>query len=415
MAIIAEKRGRWLLRVYTTVDPASGKPNASGPQGKPLKIQRSITLGPKDAVLTSKNSPALLQLAHNKAAEIKRMEEAVAAGEIRPCGDVTVADFYEQVFLPQMEKEKTVSTIRSYKLYWNAYLKEHFNHTKTLRGYESFTATNFLERLATTLSANTVMHARAVASAIFAYACAKGYIPANPWRDARKKIKCQNVEDTHAYSEAEVERILEALENVQGREKYSAQQAEMLVSVCFYAGCRPSEAVSLQWQNIDLNAGTIHICEATVNGKRKQTTKTEENRTVEMQSPLRNRLKLWHTFWQAPDKGLVFPNQSGEKPINLSDISARIIGPTLEKVGLAWHGLYACRRGFGTLLFESGATVEEIAANMGNSIAVAYKTYIKDKKRTAARGIAKVNAARRLAHESGPRRLREPEQLEAGV
>jgi len=57
---------------------------------------------------------------------------------------MTVAQFWETVYLPQMEKEKTPSTIRSYKLYWGGYLRDHFKHTKTLRGYEAYSATNFL-------------------------------------------------------------------------------------------------------------------------------------------------------------------------------------------------------------------------------------------------------------------------------
>src|SRR5207253_9355393 len=121
----------------------------------------------------------------------ERWESLIAAGEeVRPVTDMTVSKFFETVFLPQMEKELTPSTIDSYRRYWNAYLKDHFNHSKTLRTYEAFTATNFLEKMAQQYSKNTVSHIRAVASAIFAYAISKGYLIAatgetkNPWRDA---------------------------------------------------------------------------------------------------------------------------------------------------------------------------------------------------------------------------------------
>ena len=93
-----------------------------------------------------------------------------------------------------------------------------------------------------------------------------------------------------------------------------------------------------------------------------------------------------------PSSGLVFPNRGGDKPINIGDVSARIIKETLEKAGLDWHGLYACRRGWGTMAFEYGMSVEEIAANMGNSIEVAFKNYIKGKSRTASRGMGKLAA-----------------------
>jgi integrase len=158
---------------------------------------------------------------------------------------MTVAKFFEDVFLPHIRSEKAPKTVESYEGYWKAYLAEHFNHTKTLKNYEAFTATNFLEKLATKHSRNTVTHCRAVASAIFAYAIAKGYLVAaagetkNPWRDARKNIKCQDVKETHAYTIEEVERILDTLEKINGRQEYSARLAGMLVTICFYGGLRP--------------------------------------------------------------------------------------------------------------------------------------------------------------------------------
>jgi integrase len=126
-----------------------------------------------------------------------------------------------------------------------------------------------------------------------------------------------------------------------------------------------------------------------VAGQFKKTTKTEENRTVPMLPQLRNRMKLWAMKWQYPTDGLCFPNQSGDKPININDVSARIIGPALKRLGLEWKGFYACRRGFGTTLYNMGASMEEIAAAMGNSPDTAFKHYVKDKSITAAKGVAR--------------------------
>jgi hypothetical protein len=100
-------------------------------------------------------------------------------------------------------------------------------------------------------------------------------------------------------------------------------------------------------------------------------------------------MKLWAMKWQYPVDGLVFSNQSGDKPININNVSARIIGPTLKRIGLEWKGFYACRRGFGTTLYNMGASMEEIAAAMGNSPDTAFKHYVKDKSITAAKGVAR--------------------------
>jgi integrase len=400
MASIFQASGAFHLRLYSSVNVHTGVPNAIGEMGKPMRTQQSVKLVRKDDTLNkTARSTNVLLLANAKEAQIKAWEGRAASStpgeEMRPSDDMTIADFFDTVFMPQMRLELTPSTIDSYRRYWNAYLRDHFNHTKTLKSYEAFMATNFLESLAATKSKNTVMHARAVASAIFAYAIAKGYIKAatgetkNPWRDARKNIKCQETEELTAYTAAEIETILDALEHVSGREEYSATLAGMLVTVCFYGGLRPSETAGLRWENVDLTLGTIQVCEAFVAGHFKKTTKTEENRTVPMLPQLRNRMKLWAMKWQYPVDGLVFSNQSGDKPININNVSARIIGPTLKKIGLEWKGFYACRRGFGTTLYNMGASMEEIAAAMGNSPDTAFKHYVKDKSITAAKGVAR--------------------------
>jgi integrase len=400
MASIFQASGAFHLRLYSSVNVHTGVPNAIGEMGKPMRTQQSVKLVRKDDTLNkTARSTNVLLLANAKEAQIKAWEGRAASStpgeEMRPSDDVTIAKFFDTVFMPQMRLELTPSTIDSYRRYWNAYLRDHFNHTKTLKSYEAFMATNFLESLAATKSKNTVMHARAVASAIFAYAIAKGYIKAatgetkNPWRDARKNIKCQETEELTAYTAAEIETILDALEHVSGREEYSATLAGMLVTVCFYGGLRPSETAGLRWENVDLTLGTIQVCEAFVAGHFKKTTKTEENRTVPMLPQLRNRMKLWAMKWQYPVDGLVFSNQSGDKPININNVSARIIGPTLKRIGLEWKGFYACRRGFGTTLYNMGASMEEIAAAMGNSPDTAFKHYVKDKSITAAKGVAR--------------------------
>jgi integrase len=293
--------------------------------------------------------------------------------------------------MPWIEAEKEASTIKSYKSYWSAYLKEHFNHSKTLKGYEPYMGTNFLEKLATEYSENTVSHARALASAIFTYACAKGYITTNLWRDVKKTVAGQDVEECVAYTQKEIEAVLDALEGVSGREEYSAKMAGMALSVGFYAGLRPSETAGLRWENVTENA--IVVNQAYVIGATKGT-KTGKNRTVVMLPQLRNRMKIWGMKWHSPTTGWVFPNQSGDAPININDLSSRVIKTTLKKAGLDWLGFYSARRGFGTMLVLAGATLDEVADAMGNSPDVVFRHYFKDKTSSlAAKGIAKVAAA----------------------
>jgi integrase len=137
----------------------------------------------------------------------------------------------------------------------------------------------------------------------------------------------------------------------------------------------------------------IHVKQAYVVGTSKGT-KTGKNRTVVMLPQLRNRMKLWAMTWKYPTEGWVFPNQTGTAPINMNDLSSRVIATTLKKFGLEWQGFYSARRGFGTMLVLAGATLDEVADAMGNSPDVVFKHYFKDRDSTlAAKGIAKLAAA----------------------
>ena len=345
-----------------------------------------------DGLYRFKSSPAVLELMKEKIQQIEHWEHLADTGEERPPdGNMTVAEFYNTVFLPYVKANKEVSTAKSYERYWNAYLKDHFNGTKTLSSYAPYQGTNFLEQCARTYSVNTVMHIRAVASAIFSYATAKGYIKVNPMRDVKLTVKGQDMEDGYAYSVKEVELILEALERVTGREEYSAKMAGMVITTCFYAGLRPSEAAGLRWENV--TADTLQVKEAYVAGSHKGT-KTGRTRTVVMLPQLRHRMRLWAMAYQFPTSGWVFPNQDGNTPININCLGARVIKTTLEALGMDWQGLYACRRGFGTLMVDAGASLEETSQAMGNSPTVCYRHYyLPRESKLAASGIAKLNAA----------------------
>src|SRR5581483_1584237 len=59
---------------------------------------------------------------------------------VAPTNDITVADFFEKVFLPAKRGLRdscklAAVTVRDYEKYWTAFLKGHFNGTQTLRNY----------------------------------------------------------------------------------------------------------------------------------------------------------------------------------------------------------------------------------------------------------------------------------------
>jgi len=83
--------------------------------------------------------------------------------------EMRIADFWEHCYLPYLEEVVTLtgkprkkpSTVRGYKQIWNQHLKAHFAN-RTLREYEPFMGTQFLQTLTSTQSKVTIKHIKAL-------------------------------------------------------------------------------------------------------------------------------------------------------------------------------------------------------------------------------------------------------------
>jgi integrase len=388
---LRENDSRRTLAVRSLSRPVDGQSRfkrylTATASGKPYRIQQSTKLVDKDdRDHATAKSPDVIILAANKAKQIKQWELDAGNGAVDvPNSNLSVGEFVETVYLPFIKANRTPSTYASNKSYWNRYLKDFFNGSKTLKSFQPYMGTALLTKLASEYSANTVKNVRAVGSAIFAHALATGYLKvaggtdrkaANPWTGVLKNIRCQPVDETIAYTLDEVEQILAALEAVTGRGENNARVAQMIVSLCFWAGLRPSEAAGLDWKDVSFERNSIRVCQVFVEGQLKLTTKTEETRDVPLLKQLRNRLKLWHDT-ESTSTGLVFQNRVGDA-ININDLSSRTIASALKGTDLAWRGLYSLRRGFGTMFANAGNDLHTTSIVMGNSIEVCERHYYK--------------------------------------
>ena len=413
MATIYEAHGSFHLRLYSNVDITKGDGTLlpADENGKVLRKQQSVQLCRKDdGLYRTKSAPAVQRKAADKQDEIKRWEDAHANGDSVTANPyMTVADFYYKEFLPTLEKlvasgKRSHATIKSYQRYWDTYLKDHFNGTKTLRGYTSSIGARFLQNLkkddGSTYGENSINHIHSTASGIFTLAVEREYIEHNPWNDIKKSnVPSTSPEEGVAFSEREVETMINNLAlNMSERERRSVELAQMVLAIGMWAGLRPSEIAALKFEDIDLDRGTIRVHSAHVYGKTKQNTKTGKDRVVFYLSPLAGRLRLWISEHQNSINGWLLENRDGN-PINLNDLSARIIGPSCQKYGIDWYGatFYALRRGFCTVLVQSGASCEEVAKQAGNTRDIVWKHYYKDATHElASNAAAKYEAARRL-------------------
>jgi integrase len=247
---------------------------------------------------------------------------------------VTVAEFWDNTYLPFIESNLKPSTLNGYQQIWSQHLKTHFG-TIVLNDYRTPLMSNFLTNLAKTLRPRTLNHIKWFASAIFAHAVAMGLCESNPIRDAKVLGKTLANGVTGSYSLEEVENVISAL--------VDHVEAQLAMALAFFLGLRKGEIQGLQWGDID--AEFIHVRRNITNGKgglHTTTPKTKKSvRSIPIIQPVKGLLLLWRG--KNPKGEFVFAS-------NLTTLAKLTIRPALEKAGLPWKGYHAGRRGLGTTL-----------------------------------------------------------------
>jgi integrase len=148
-----------------------------------------------------------------------------------------------------------------------------------------------------------------------------------------------------------------------------------LISVLAYAGLRPQEARALQWGDVGLRMLKIERAAA---GTSVKSTKTGKLRTVGLVPPLGNDLRAWRQASGSPDDtALVFATNGGTlwTDDDWRNWRKRVYGPAVSAIGLAGSRPYDLRHSFASLLIQAGASVVEVARQMGNAPSVTLDTY----------------------------------------
>jgi integrase len=254
--------------------------------------------------------------------------------------DTTVSEFWEKVYEPFIVENKHASTVHGYCQIWKQHLKPHLGD-RTLKEYRTPMGTVFLTGLAKKLRFYTVQHIRSLASGIFSHAVAVGAVESNPWHDVKILGKVKGKGTTPHYTLEQVEDIVSALAD--------HPEAQLIVCLAYFAGLRPSEIGALDWTDFD--AQCVHVRRAIGRGVVGDTKSEKSVRSVPIIAQVRIPLELWRKKRGMPTQGWVFPNSQG-KPVDLRKLTDRVIVPALEANKIEWRGLYACRRGFATIITE---------------------------------------------------------------
>ena len=193
------------------------------------------------------------------------------------------------------------------------------------------------------------------------------------------------------------------------REAIGGTPHEAFFLLLLGTGLRPSEALALRWEDLDLDTRTVKVERTLPRWRRRdpirfEATKTEwSERTVPLPQVVAVALRS-HRAQQAEerlaagadyaDHGLVFATVFG-LPLSEPNLVRRHFKPALKRAGLAKElRLYDLRHSYASLAMAAGVNVKVVSERMGHkSVAITLDTYSHVLKSVATEADAKIEAA----------------------
>jgi integrase len=363
---VYEASGKFYIRYFETVHE----------NGQEQRVHKSSYLCEKD----EKHSHRKAQAVQLKADEFMAGINGQLAQD--PRERISIVDFWKQIYLPFIEENLKPSTVDGYKKMWATHLKNHFAEL-LLTEYRTPMGSQFLTGLAKKrLGRRALAHLRSLASGIFSHAVNLGRIESNPWHDVKILGKVKAPANTAHYTLEQVENIISAL--------VGHLDCQLMVALAFFLGLRPSEIAALQFGDFD--AEWLHIRRAVWNGHVGETKTPESVGSVPLISPVKELFAAWRVERGNPDETeWVFGNG---RPGDPTSISRYRIKPILKGKGIVWKGLYAGRRGAGTVLTQ--LTGDALAAQQilrHKNLAVTTTHYVKQIPVAGIKGMKLLEAA----------------------
>ncbi|BAZ67972.1 integrase family protein [Fischerella sp. NIES-4106] len=271
-----------------------------------------------------------------------------------------------QKFTDTRRSKLDAQTLTKYKIIAD-HLKEVFNNKPAYEINEVHTE-KFKKFLLERQKPITVRDRLSVLKSCWAWAIKHKLLPENnPWTETLTGLKVPKKPRPKPFTKEECEVILEGFRNHEYYSHYTDY-----VEFMFLTGCRPGEAIGLQWKHLWDDCSVMWIGETLVRGKRKST-KTDKDRYVKLSKRVQEiLLNRRGDNWEPED--LVFTGPKGA-PMNDNNFCKRIWKTVLQSVGVTYRKPYTTRSTLISHWLQQGENPVVIAESTGHDVRVLLDSY----------------------------------------
>ena len=263
------------------------------------------------------------------------------------------------------------------------------NHLQKLSGLPRTDAVAIRDWAIANLSIDSAKRLISQLSACYGWAKNSKLIEANPFAGMASEIKLPRSKkisvgdrEIEPFTTTERDSIIKAFKTNRFCHPFTSRNHlhsnyAAYVQFLFYTGCRPSEAIGLQWKNIDFDKRIVLFQEAVVQSPggriRKKGLKTQSFRRFKMNNQLQEVFEDTKPLSHSAES-LVFPAPEGGFIVQ-DNFRKRVWKKILQGLGLEYRVPYQTRHTFITLCLDKGIDAKDIAQWVGNSPEIIYKHY----------------------------------------
>lgn len=263
------------------------------------------------------------------------------------------------------------------------------NHLEKLSGSPGMDAIAVREWAMKNLTVDSAKRLISQLSACYRWAKNSKLIEANPFAGMASEIKLPRSKkisigdrEIEPFTATERDLIIAAFKTNQFCHPFTSKNHlhsnyATYVEFLFYTGCRPSEAIGLQWKNVDFCKGIVIFQGAVVQSPRgrirKEGLKTQAFRRFKINDQLREILEDAKPPNHSAES-LVFPAAEGGFIVQ-DNFRKRVWKKVLQGLQLQYRKPYQTRHTFITLCLDKGIDAKDIAQWVGNSAEIIYQHY----------------------------------------